>query len=197
MSSNTNSQLFFLKAPNSVHWFLFGVNQSTEKIYFLEIIGNESTKTRILSKQEARHLWKQLNDDGFEKIELRDAGAIPSHVDQRIREWSKFVYNKYFDKIYKHDPWGRIIVERNDAKTLSDIAQNKTFDPVSSEPLRIANFWECREPDDEYTSDESRTNIHGGDVDNYWNQEGIFESASDQGDERFAQMYERYEQGLE
>lgn len=195
MSKTTDFPLFFLKASNSVHWFLFGANNSIERIYFIEIIGNESTKTRLLSKQEARHLWKTLKEDGFERTELRDAGAIPSHVDQRIREWWKFVNNNFIDMIYMNDPWGCRIVEGDDAKTLSDIAQNKTFDPIAGEPYPIANFWEYREHEEGITPDESRTNIHGGDIDNYWNQEGVFEIESDQGDQRFMQEYEQYEQG--
>jgi hypothetical protein len=181
MSNNTDSPLFFLKATNSVHWFLFGENKNTKRIYFIEIIGNGSTNTRILSKQEARQLWKSLNDDGFERTELRDAGAIPSHVDQRVREWWKFVNNNFLDKVYKHDPWGSRVVEGNDAKTLSDIAQNKTFNPIADEPYPIANFWEYREPEEDGSDRSNRED--DADDDNYWNKEGAFEYASDKSDE--------------
>jgi len=168
--------IYFLKKRLSVHWFLFGLNSLAENVYFLEVIGNQSSKTRVLSKQEARCLWKTLLVDGFERVNLRDAGAIPFHLDQRIREWYQFIRKGFYDKIYKDDPWGSGIVYGNDAKTLSRIADGITVNGVDDEEAsRSMPFWDHTEQLD--ISDQD------GDLDNYWNREGVFESESDKGDE--------------
>ena len=181
MKREEESPLYFLKQGKSVHWFLFGVNRVSKKIYFLEIIGNDSTQTRILSLQGARYIWKTLINDGVERVELRDVPAIPSHVDQRIREWWKFVNNNFLDRLHGEDPWGSLEVEGDSPETLTKIAGDKITSLDDHGPSPTANFWEYREKDDEVYPSESRTNHpeEGGDFDNYWNQEGVFEEQSD------------------
>jgi len=174
--------LYFLWKKRSVHWFLFGVNNHCKKIYFLEVIGNDSTRTSILSIEDARNRWRHLKANGFNKTELRDAGAIPFHLDQRIREWWRFVKNGFNDNLYRDDPWGSNKVVGNDPKTLSAIAEGKFSEARDDYGTnQVANFWEYREPEED-GSDAERTDDEG-DNDNYWNKEGVFESESDKGDE--------------
>lgn len=182
MKSKQEHPLYLLWKKRSVHWFLFGINNQSNKVYFLEIVGNESTKTAILSTEEGRNLWRHLTANGFSRTELRDAGAIPFHLDQRIREWWRFVKNGFNDNLYSDDPWGSSKVVGNDAETLSGIAEgrfSKTIDDYGSD--QIANFWEYIEPEEDGSDAD---NIHDeGENDNYWNKEGVFESESDKADE--------------
>lgn len=182
MNNFHDHPIYFLRRQLSVHWFLFGINSHARKVYFLEVVGNDSTKTSVLSMEDARNLWRHLTTNGFERIELRDAGAIPLHLDQRIREWWKFVNNDFNDKLHKDDPWGSCTVIGNDAKTLSDIAEGKSLEIAdNSYRNQVANFWEYREPEEDGSD---RNNIEDdADDDNYWNKEGVFESESDKGDE--------------
>ena len=189
MSNATNNPLYFLKKDQSVHWCLFGIVGDAEKVYLLEVIGNDSTKTEVLTKQEARGAWQYYRANDFRVIELRDAGGIPHHLDQRIREWWKFVHKRLKDTKHIDDPWISWEVVGNDAKTLSDIAEGRySIARQEDEEIPYANFWEYREPDEE---DESDGRIgEGVDEDNnYWNNEGVFESESDKGDEMLMIMY--------
>jgi hypothetical protein len=189
MSNTINNPLYYLRRERSVHWFLFGVNSNLDRVYFLEVIGNDSTSTSIVSKEDARNLWRRLKAYGFEEIELRNAGAIPFHLDQRIREWWKFVNNGFSDRLYKDDPWGSSSVTGNDAKTLSDIAEGNIMTTKDDEGKnQIANFWEYREPEEDGSDRSNRED--DADDDNYWNKEGVFEYASDKGDE-YAVMMEK------
>jgi hypothetical protein len=188
MKSTTNNQLYFLKKAQSVHWCLFGVNGDAECVYLLEVIGNESTKTEVLSKQEARRAWQYYRANGFKKIELIDAGGIPHHLDQRIREWWKFVHRGFKDKNYMDDPWGTCTAIGNDSKTLSDIAEGKySIARQDDTETPYANFWEYREPDDEEAPD-GRISEDDREDDNYWNREGVFESESDKDDENLDEI---------
>lgn len=162
----------------------------------MEIVGNDSTKTSIVSIEEGRNLWRHWTANGFKKTELRDAGAIPFHLDQRIREWWRFVKNGFNDNLYRDDPWGSSKVVGNDAETLKGIAEGRfsnTIDDYGSE--QIANFWEYREPEEDGSD---ANNIHDeGENDNYWNKEGVFESESDKGDEiTFSTADEEYPESL-
>jgi len=174
--------LYFLWKKRSVHWFLFGVNNDSKKVYYLEIVGNDSTRTSILSIEDARNLWRHLKTNGFNKTELIDMGAIPFHLDQRIREWWRFVNNGFIDTLYSDDPWGSSKVVGNDAKTLSDIIEGKFSTIIDDyETNQLANFWEYEEPEED--GSDTNNNNDEGDNDNYWNKEGVFESESDKGDE--------------
>jgi len=183
MKNTNNNQLYFLKKAQSVHWCLFGVNGDAECVYLLEVIGNDCTKTEVLLTQEARSAWQYYKANGFKRIELIDAGGIPHHLDQRIREWWKFVHRGFKDKKYMNDPWGACTATGNDSRTLSDIAEGKYSIARSDDTeTPYANFWEYREPDDEDAPD-GRISEVGSEDDNYWNKEGVFESESDKGDE--------------
>jgi len=174
--------LYFLWKKRSVHWFLFGINNHSKKVYCLEIVGNDSTRTSILSIEDARNLWRHLKTNGFNKTELIDMGAIPFHLDQRIREWWRFVNNGFIDTLYSDDPWGSSKVVGNDAKTLSDIIEGKFSTIIDDyETNQLANFWEYEEPEED--GSDTNNNNDEGDNDNYWNKEGVFESESDKGDE--------------
>jgi len=188
MKSTAKNQLYFLKKAWSVHWCLFGVNGDAECVYLLEVMGNESTKTEVLSTQEARRAWQYYRANGFRRIELIDAGGIPHHLDQRIREWWKFVNRGFKDNKYMDDPWGTCTVIGNDSKTLSDIAEGKYYIARKDDTeTPYANFWEYREPDDEVAAD-GRISDDDREDDNYWNREGVFESESDKGDEAIMMM---------
>ena len=176
--------LNFLKRKQSVHWFLFGVRNDSDTIYFIEIIGNESTKTKVISRKYARHIWAKLLTDGFEKVDLKDAGAIPFHLDQRIRQWWKFVNRGFKDKFHGDDPWGSSQVEGNDPKTLSEIAEGRFLGGPEEEAEGGENEWEHSHTESLIYEEEDSTDLDGdGDIDNYWNREGAFEYASDKSDE--------------
>jgi hypothetical protein len=178
MNRFQENSLYFLRKERSNHWSLFGINNQSNKVYFLEIAGNYSTKTSILSIEEGRNRWRHLNANGFNKIELRDSDAIPFHLDQRIREWWRFVENGFKDNLYRDDPWVLSKVAWM-PKTLKGIAEgkfSKTIDDYGS--IQIANSWEYGGPAED--GSDAINNIHDeGQDDNYWNKETVFESASE------------------
>jgi len=190
MSITNTNPLYYLKKRQSVHWFLFGIRSNFDAIYFVEIIGNDSTKTQVLPRKDARYTWAKLLTEGFEKVDLKDAGAIPFHVDQRIREWWKFVSRGFRDKFYGDDPWGSSMVDGNDPKTLSEIAEGKFSDKLKEEAAEQEDDWEYSYTANalnqgDYSADLDKGD---GDIDNYWNTEGAFESASDKSDEYAVMM---------
>ena len=143
--------LHLLKKEKSVHWCLFGVQNKTRSIYLLEVIGNECSKTEILSTQEARSCWRYYRSMGFREIELKDAGGIPLHLDQRMREWWKFVNKSLKDGEYMDDPWAANLTTKDDAKVLTEIADGKYLRKSQhEEEVQYAEYWEYRlSPEDE------------------------------------------------
>ena len=168
-------RLFLLKKPKSVHWFLFGIDTSNSKAYILEINGNVSSKPILLSVNDARNLWSTLKRDTFKMTSLRDAGCIPSHVLQRIREWWNFVHNG----LTGNDPW-RVWdpdkVNEADSHEILQAIANNSVEQTSDLSGSTCDEWDYSEPS---YNDEGRNDMPSEDIDNYWNQEGVFEVESD------------------
>ncbi len=168
-------RLFLLKKPKSVHWFLFGIDLSNSKAYILEINGNISGEPIIVSVDNARNLWSTLKRDAFKMTSLRDAGCMPSHVLQRIREWWQFIHHG----LTGNDPW-RVW----DPDKVNETDSHETLQRIASESIEQQinlneGDWEDWDHSEPSYSDEGRNNMPSEDIDNYWNQEGIFEVESD------------------
>ena len=189
MRDDTESRLrqrfdLYHLALTPVHWYLFGIDKAEGKCYFLEIVGNNCTHTKCLKIQTSRSLWRRLKREGAKQIMLQDAGSIPSHVHQRLKEWSIFTISLIRNSGHgggqiPHEPWIRDPEEKDSVETLGRIV-NSRFTPEDDELPRIVEYapsigdWQDSDVDSQDEIDQEESS-EDADFDNYWNREGVFE----------------------
>lgn len=179
-------QLHFLNKEKSVHWCLFGIKSDTRKTYLLEVNGNECTQTEVISIEDARRAWTYYKTIGFREVKLKDAGGIPLHLDQRIREWWKFANRVSKDCKQTDDPWTANIERTNDAKMLSEIADGKYLRKTQhEEEEQYADYWEYRAQEE----DESDEKVADEESD-YANQRNTYDCEDD--DHDFDESYQEW-----
>lgn len=155
-------------------WILVGINARDKKYYCIAINGDTHTKTQRFNYSLIGNYRQRLRENGYTLVLPNPANdVLPLQVLQRIQEWWKFVHFGFTDLMWGDDPW-----------MTSSCARKCSDEDLNGQEIETELI--------------DQTIPHGtefGDIDNYWNQEGIFEFESDQGDQRFAQECEQYEQG--
>lgn len=174
MNNREEHKLLIFWRQDQSDWILVGINPRNKKYYCIAISGNTHTKTLRFNDSLIGNYKRKLRENGYTPL-LPDLGnvVLPPQVSQRIQEWWKFVYFGCTDLMWEDDPWAT----SGCARQYSDEDHNE------------------QEIETELTDQTILQGNEFGDIDNYWNQEGIFELESDQGDQRFAQECEQYDQG--
>ena len=186
MIMNTNNQRFklYILEKNKNHYCLFGIDTEKNTCYLHDAIEFEEKSTLRYTIESARCIWAKLLKEGYKQVQITDNKYSPHFLIEKIQQWSKFIETSFKKQsgIKSIDPW-----MNKDKKSEKQIV-NK----YNSEKVNYSIPWDIKDPFEidwdnlgetsvEY-NDESRT-VDGedtGDFDNYWNQEGVFEEATDQ-----------------
>tara|TARA_B100000963_G_C22565488_1_gene643463 strand:- start:763 stop:1338 length:576 start_codon:yes stop_codon:yes gene_type:complete len=189
MDSSNQRFKFFVLEKNKNHFCLFGIDTLKDKCYLLEAIEFQERSTSRYSIESARGIWTKLLKEGYKQIQLKDNEYLPHFLIEKIKQWSKFtaIYLKKIPGIESSDPW--IIKEIKPEKKYVNHSETK------QENYSYSVAWDYKDPfeidwdnlGEPSYSDESRivAEEDNGDFDNYWNQEGVFEEATDQSDQFF------------
>ena len=196
MTAKGGSNLFVL-SRQGVSWRLFGIDPINSTCHVLSIefqrIRNLSTevnkfayslseKSFVYSLENGRAEWKRMKSEDFLPVVAEDIENLPPYVLRRISAWKKFILRDQIDEsksrleaiftweipsgISENRQVGRIIPSHDYSarlETASDDSQWEYWDE---------NGREC--PDRKFDPE-----LHGGDLDNYWNDDGLFESSTD------------------
>jgi len=176
----------FVLASKSLRWHMFAIDDEQCKCHYICIDKNDVVAQKVLSKQQARVEWKHIRQSGFFPRTEREviSGIITSHFHQRYKEFCKWKNGslatpfegkttdydnpkqlQYLEDAIKTQDWGSYETWLDQQENIGSVFNN--YEPESLISL-------------DALEENSLSNIDevGRDVDNYWNQEGVFEEAA-------------------
>jgi len=154
----------------------FGIDSKTELCWTHSA---ELCSTKTISVAEARAFWRSLREHGYTRIDLTQDKAITSLRKEIIICWLRFC-----DTL------------RDNSARQNESCLNHS-DPCEALNMRLKNGNEAMQAIKDYNEEGRRDDAereitktigrrgtvmsdqHFGDFDNYWNQEGVFESQTD------------------
>lgn len=172
-------------------WQLFAIDEERSICHYIHIDKNDIVDQQVLSIPQARIYWKQAIRNGFFQRNNNESirGIITSHFYQRFKEFQRWQggslrepftgkaeeldnseHLKHLENALKSGDWYDYECWLHEQKE----NYSANFGYYSSSIVSL----------DELEDNSSMLNEGSdGDLDNYWNQEGLFESESDQSDE--------------
>lgn len=176
----------FVLTSKSLCWHMFAVDDEQSICHYICIDKNDVIAQKVLSKQQARVEWKHIRQSGlFPRNEKEvTSGILTSHFHQRYKEFCKWKngllaapfegeiteydnseHLQYLENAIKTEDWEGYQTWVHEQGGIGSVFNNYEPQPIIS--LDALN-----------ENSSSITEEIGGDVDNYWNQEGVFEEAT-------------------
>ena len=165
---------------------MFAVDDEQSTCNYICIDKNDVVVQKVLSIQQARVEWRRIRQSGFFPRTEREMirGIITSHFHQRYKEFCKWkkgsLATPFEGKTTDYDNPKQLGYLEDAIKT-----QNwESYETWLDQQENMGSVFNNYEPESIISLDDlkenSLSNIDevGGDVDNYWNQEGVFEEAT-------------------